>query len=222
MYIAHCLLFGHIQYMNLAAYGEKDLVDDDELIDNMILAASGGKENAVLDHYTFARALSGDVQKYDISSETEVTTHYFDVFQTLYSTKSKKSGKFSLCPSHQSGIPTTEVFQDEEERGRTMPNGDNVREVEREFTAPSIDYTADTYRSKTFVILLWITAVNTYFAYVYASLGSFGRLDCAVAKSEFACKIGSSVIGWLVILTQLRYETFNGNYSFSIYAVGSN
>jgi hypothetical protein len=188
-------------------------VDDDDLINDMILAASGGKEDAVLDHVAFARALSGDVQQYDINSETEVTTNYFDVFRTFYSTKSKKKGRFSL----RSNPNPTELFRDEEESGHTMPNGENVREVEREFTAASIDYTADTYRSKMFVIILWMTAVVTYFAYVSPSQGTFGRLDCEVAKSEFACKIGSSVIGWLVILAQLRYETSNENYSFFIY-----
>jgi hypothetical protein len=187
-----------------AAYGENELVDDDDLINDMILAASGGKEDAVLDHVAFARALSGDVQQYDINSETEVTTNYFDVFRTFYSTKSKKKGRFSL----RSNPNPTALFRDEEESGHTMPNGESVREVEREFTAASIDYTADTYRSKMFVIILWMTAVVTYFAYVSPSQGTFGRLDCSVAKSEFACKIGSSVIGWLVILAQLSVLGF--------------
>lgn len=73
-----------------AAYGERHLVDDDELIEEMISAASGGKHKdgdgsatCLLDSHALARALTADVRKYHVENESSVSTHYYDVFHTL-------------------------------------------------------------------------------------------------------------------------------------------
>jgi hypothetical protein len=185
-----------------AAYGERELVENDDLLDEMMLAATDGKEGVFLDNHTFARALTHDIQKYDVKTETDITTHYFDVFRTVYSTKKKKTGLLSL-PSLGAGPDA--CWADEEANGRNsgIDSGEDIRAVEREFTAASIDYTADTYRSKSFVVILWTTGVCTYFAYL-EGISNFGRIDCEYRKSQFGCKIANGIIQWTVIMLQLR------------------
>jgi len=63
-----------------ARYEEIELIQDDDLLDEMIEVASGGRENALLDHEAFARALTDDIKKYDARKESRVSTHYEDVF----------------------------------------------------------------------------------------------------------------------------------------------
>ena len=133
----------------LMFYGEPDMADDDALLDEMIAVATEGAAEDVegnpvmLDKYTFARALTNDVGLYKIENEESVTTNYQDVFQTSTPIEPKKSHtKDGLC---------------EEE----------VQPVKTVFTYQSIDYTADTFRSKSFVILLWVTWILSYFACRY-------------------------------------------------------
>lgn len=77
------------------------------------------------------------------------------------------------------------------------------------FTAPAIDMTAGTFRSKLVTVLLWATFIITSFAY-----NGFGNGDevvvCEEEDTEFqygeswasglkpmSCAVGSSVLGWL-------------------------
>jgi hypothetical protein len=41
------------------------------------------------DKYSFARALTSDVQDYSVNCETSLTTHYYDVFKTIIFHKGK-------------------------------------------------------------------------------------------------------------------------------------
>lgn len=81
------------------AYGEDELVENDDIIDEMIAAAKvatsddedGGdiEENGgvpILDIKTFARVLTADTQLYDVENETRLTTFYYDCMGTHYST----------------------------------------------------------------------------------------------------------------------------------------
>lgn len=119
----------------LMFYGEIDMANDEELLDEMILAAYDSASEDIernpimLDKYTFAKALTNDVSLYNIDNENEVTTNYYDVFQTT-------------MPNATSKPHLTE--EDE-----------NLQPINTVWTYPSIDYTADTFRSKSFVILLW-------------------------------------------------------------------
>jgi len=70
-------------------YGEHELANDDQLINEMVLAATGGKEGAVFNAESFLRGLTFDVEKYDTSNELKLTSNYYDVFQTHYSTASE-------------------------------------------------------------------------------------------------------------------------------------
>ena len=59
---------------------ELDLVIDEDLIDEMIQAATDGQPDALFDETTFARALTSDVELYDVNKEARISTHYEDVF----------------------------------------------------------------------------------------------------------------------------------------------
>jgi len=78
------------------AYGEDELVENDEIIDEMIAAASvvgtgdddveknGGVQ--MLDLRSFSQALTSDTRLYDVEKETQLTTFYYDCMGTHYST----------------------------------------------------------------------------------------------------------------------------------------
>lgn len=134
----------------LSFYGECEIADDDQLLVEMLMAAannaSTNSDNAsadiegepiIFDQHAFARALTHDVQQYDIDYENRSTTNYYDVFQTCHSTKKEEKRKW--LPRLPNPMKTVEIS------GR---GGEDVRPVQRVFTFPSIDYTADTFRSK--------------------------------------------------------------------------
>ena len=66
-----------------------------------------------------------------------MTTNYFGVFQTLYSTKVNEDKKKCSFAEMMNPMKNVEIGQEE-----------GVRPVQSVFTFPSIDYTADTFRSK--------------------------------------------------------------------------
>lgn len=217
------------------AFGEEDLVRDEDLIDEMILAATSVGEYDVeedgagttFDKYSFARALTSDVQSYDVDCETSLTTHYYDVFKTIYSTKEEVGIRRSSLPFWLSrskddkdsentlggdvtGGPE-QSSQSQSVNGEMLENGkegnENLRPVETAFTFPAIDYVAGTYRSKRFVIALWVCGVATYFAYLWNFQVAFGRVDCSgITKNGtlFGCRIVNGIVNWLVIMVELR------------------
>ena len=142
-------------------YGEEESAEDEVFLEHMIMAAAPSKttsttetasesigiidvegEPILFDKYAFARALTHDIQNYNISNENHVTTNYYDVFQSYCSTK---EGEMKKRPFMRNNVKTVQMTNSE----------GNIRPVQRVFTFPSIDYTADTFRSKGFVILLW-------------------------------------------------------------------
>ena len=135
----------------LAAAETLELADDDNLLDEMLSAANGNDsknidcegEPILLDEHAFARALTNDVQRYNIDFENRITTNYYDVFQTHYSTKEEEKKKKYL--PHLSNI-----MMKTEDIGNHKENP-----VKRVFTWASIDYTADTFRSKVCNFYSW-------------------------------------------------------------------
>ena len=88
-------------------------------------------------------ALTHDVQRYNIDNENSQGTNYVDVFKTYYSTKSEEK---SSCLNVINPMKTVEDGRNLEEEGAISP-------VQRVYTCPSIDYTADTFRSKVCLLL---------------------------------------------------------------------
>jgi hypothetical protein len=163
----------------LMFYGEVDMAEDDALLDEMILAASHGAPEdlegnpILLDKFTFARALTHDVGLYNIENEDRTTTNFYDVFHT------------STANLNEKGDPQPTI----------EPGDHSVQPVTSVFTFPSIDYTADTFRSKSFVILLWVTWIISYFAFMFPNdqdtengILAFGLLDCEANGNSFWCR----------------------------------
>lgn len=111
----------------LRVYGENDMANDDNLIQEMIHAANGSSNTSSGDFNvgTFAEALTGDVQLYDIENEIRLSTSIQDVFEQ-HRTSTDRS-----VPEHpQSGA------------------GRQIETLKHIYTAPAIDIQAGTYRSK--------------------------------------------------------------------------
>eukprot|EP00804_Cyclotella_cryptica_P013395 CCRYP_005153-RC/>CCRYP_005153-RC protein AED:0.37 eAED:0.37 QI:231/1/1/1/1/0.91/12/2182/791 len=175
-------------------YGEADMADDESLLEGMILEATNDTEGAphdvegdgvILDKDTFARALTKDVRLYPTDNENNITTNYYDVFKTF-----APNGRKSKMP--------TSVEADADS---------DIRHVTSVFTFPSIDYTADTFRSKSFVILLWVTWILSYFAYLFNgqdNVLAFGVLHCEEnMNNSFGCWVLQGIINWLLIMLEL-------------------
>ncbi|KAL7465413.1 hypothetical protein ACHAXS_005737 [Conticribra weissflogii] len=200
-------------------YGEGDLATD-EFLEDMIRAAAPSRgttqpkqsnltthsngishdtdevvfvdveeEPFCLDNHAFARALTHDIKQYNVTNEDSLTTNYHDVFKTYKSTK-EGDGKNLIAKR----LMTVEKVNDAED----------VRPVQRVFTFPSIDYTADTFRSKGFVVLLWVTWILSYFAYLFDRDGQrLGDLNCNESEPNFGCFILQGLVNWSIIMLQL-------------------
>jgi hypothetical protein len=99
--------------------------------------------------------------------------------------------------------------------------------LERMYTAPSCDSTADTYRSFWWNVLAWATLVAVFFAYFVRGFGAVKRsmpgFDCAGAEiSEFGCHVIEGIIIWLEIFLELSFLgttfLFFATWGNSVYA----
>jgi len=126
-------------------FTDGELADDENLLDEMLSIAKGNSiengrddEEIIFDQYKFVRALTHDAQRYNIDNENSQNTNYVDVFKTYYSTKTEE--KTCACLNFINPMRTVNNDTDHEE--------ENISPVRRVYTCPSIDYTADTFRSK--------------------------------------------------------------------------
>jgi hypothetical protein len=70
-------------------------------------------------------------------------------------------------------------------------------------TLPCIDYTADTFRSKSYVVVLWVAWILTYFSYLHSEdILTMTELQCN--QSEFWCVLAQGVVNWFTLVFQLR------------------
>jgi len=90
-----------------------------------------------------------------------------------------------------------DVFLGEEE---ALKKGNSVTTVR---TFSSIDYTADTFRSKSFVVLLWVVWILTYFSYLHSEniLLTLSKLQCD--QMNFGCVLAQGILDWLIIMVRL-------------------
>jgi len=135
----------------LRSYGEIVLSEDEQLIQEMMNAALSVADNGddveegaasedgggdvVLDGKSFAAALTNDVQSYEIDKEASMTTRFADVFSSKTTT------------SDQGG-------DDEGKKQKEQKKVMDQKDLNRVYTAPSIDFTAGTYRSQQLTIAL--------------------------------------------------------------------
>jgi hypothetical protein len=128
------------------AYGESDFAEDDVLLEEMIeAAASGGDgDGDVLDLASFASALTYDITEYNTKNETFCTTNFDDVMLTQRGYEIEKGQDADLMSRELS-------LADVESRKS------KATVLWKVFTAPAIDSTAGTQRTKSLSTILWVT-----------------------------------------------------------------
>lgn len=148
-------------------YGEKDVAVDNDLLQSMVdLAKDAGN---VLDDKVFAHCLTSDVELYDTDWEEKLQSTYVDVFETHESTKKQRS---RFARQSNDDVESTAVMAEKGEDRK-------VNEVMKKYTFPAIDYAVDTFRSKTYVIVvrfsgsvLCFSKTITHFVSALVYLGS--------------------------------------------------
>lgn len=177
----------------LQSYGEMDLAANDDIIEEMLQAAS--TPSGVLDGQAFAQALTKDVQLYNITSEVRMSTIYDDVFLT------KNLEITEDWDEAVEGI-SKEVAMEQRSLGIELKS--------RRYTFSAIDTTAGTYRSKGIIVLLWSSFSLAYFVYYYKILGNIVSGTCdeypyvygaswTQQGEAMACSVVASVSRWLIV-----------------------
>jgi len=141
----------------LKAFGEDHWPD--EVVRQMVIQACEGRistaEVPVLDGKTLLRALTADIKAYDIEVEEAPRTIFEDVnVKSDVGTAKKRRGT--------SRRSLLEPLGRQEKEAET----DNPPSLNRMYTADSLDYTADTYVSFNWTILVWFAIVTTFFRLV--------------------------------------------------------
>lgn len=196
-------------------YGERSLLTDDTFIDEMIQAASDGNENPQLNVDTFLKALTHDIQLYDVTNEYKFQTHYEDVFG-LVTTHEKNNDKNTIMMSMVMGLSTIRE-KIESEMIENDDNGDDDCEsfpcqsdqvsikTKRVFTFPQIDFAAELFRSRTQYIFVWLAVISGFLFYFEIGNG----FDIQVCQEEnmdtTGCKIGESIVIWLVLMAEMIF-----------------
>jgi hypothetical protein len=161
------------------AYGETDLMDDDALHEEMIKAAipTGGTDMK-LDLATFAAALSYDIQDYDLKNEIRNTTNYDDIMLT--------HAGHEFVKGHEIELSRELTLADVESRRSKAAS------LSKSFTAPAIDSTAGTYRSKYLITLLYVAGKSPKGS-LCVSTGLFLNM---IALLLLRCRYTSVTISW--------------------------
>jgi len=155
----------------------------------------GNPDNTSLDENSFARALTADVTLYDVSKETRQSTFYEDVFGVFdeYNADAKDDNNTGDV-SEVTNIDENKVF--EEQREEFIKTQSSVKRV---FTFPSIDFMAETFRSRGHVIIVWLSFYLGYYLYF------FGKMDIQEIFTDkgFGCHIGQGVYKFTIVMLVL-------------------
>ena len=177
-----------LEEMVEAAAPSDAVADDDELQDSspiLLKTRPKGGDTGTKVFWTktsFQRALTADVQLYNPDWEEDQTTHLQDAQQ-------------SAAPSPPITMRGTRGRQPE------SPAGDRVTMEDDFFTAPTIDQSADQYRSVTWTLLLWISFLFFYGCYMFDSAFSVSFDSCN--NLAWGCDAGAAIVNWLVVFAQL-------------------
>ena len=188
-----------------------------DILDEMVTAAGG--EGTLLDAHSLTRAITSDIELYNVKWSQSLTTHYQDVF-------SQKNGKSVLKKSvalgrsimrrsvtlrendvlkknSNEGMQSDEEHTSVKEATRSAGTTPETFPVKKVYTAPSIDTVADTYLSESYSVIIWVCMVVVYLAYIWDFDLGWSQVDCG-DLSEFSCKLINGITRWLGIFIELR------------------
>jgi hypothetical protein len=120
----------------------------------------------MLDTDTFATALTYDIRLYDVHNEVRLATSIDDIFleHQIEGVSGRKDVTLTEMEKQIEGVSgrkdVTLTEMEENERGSLVL----TEALVTKYTAPAIDITAGTYRSKGLMVFLWATVLISYFA----------------------------------------------------------
>jgi hypothetical protein len=174
-----------------------ELSKDTELLNEMLEFCQN--EPTAFDADAFARALTYDVELFDLKYETTKTANKDDILLTHFVPEGRHTG--TLLGFHEN---TQELRQ------KVAVSQD----VETVYTAPSIDITAATYRSKWLMVFLYATVLLTFFTFVRRFSQEIINCDdydyqydeenpWTTNVKAISCDIGSSILRWFLFFVLL-------------------
>lgn len=133
--------------------------EDEQLIKEMVDAALPFADKDVeegeyvIDGKSFAAALTHDVQSYEISKETSMTTRFADVFSSKVDPKDdSENGEEQEKKVFSSKVDPKDNNENKENQEKKVTD---KKDLNRVYTCPAIDSTVGTYRSAHLLIALW-------------------------------------------------------------------
>jgi len=177
----------------LQAYGETALSEDDGLVQQMLeqAGASSSQDRVLLNLTSFCRALTSDVQGFDVGNKDKLSTNFDDV---LFSDVQEYAEPEMLVPT---------VFN----------KNTTVKGVDLKYTAPQVDNVADTYRSKPLIVFMWAFFVLSFQTYlseyinsdILGKCPSYAPSKLANNVGSFLCTMAFSIFSWIIIMLLMSF-----------------
>jgi hypothetical protein len=151
----------------LRGYGEHELAENVDLMNEMVQACYGGPDQPArdrLDKLSFAAGLTCDIELLDLANEGSLTTNLADV---LRQRGGGSGGRGAGSENSEGSSYYIEKALDEDASVLRQFHAKNTRQ---EKTYSQIDTTAGNMRSKSLIIFLWATFAVSYFSFSYEAL----------------------------------------------------
>ncbi|KAL3906318.1 MAG: hypothetical protein SGILL_009316, partial [Bacillariaceae sp.] len=174
----------------LECYGEQMVPDD--VVDELIEAIGG--DGVEFNGQTLLKALTSDVQRYNLEWQTTVSSHFQDAMGTLQRKNDFGCKGTRNVEEEVQGLRDI-ISSDEEKPQLETPNDASLDgHFSFIYTAPSIDYCAETFRSQTFYVTIWLSLVTVYAAYFSGDTvnESYVRIDCEAWEAEGSARVAES------------------------------
>ena len=185
----------------LQAYGETALCKNDELVQQMLDQAGASiGERVLLDAKTFSRVLTQDVQAFNVENKDKLSTNFDDaMFGDSKTVEETETHNKSRLERRKSTVPTLL-------NKKTM-----LDDIPLIYTAPHLDNTADTFRSRPLVVFQWTFFVLSFLTYLYPYIRgdllglnqactAFIYAKWAANTGAFICEVGVSLLKWIIIM----------------------
>jgi hypothetical protein len=180
-----------------AAYGENKCCP----VALQAMVDKGG--GAFLDQETFIRALTSDLDMYNLKWESSYTTYFNDILEVYGSS----IGELYLPPDKRfrpEGDLDLVENKDEESHKASSATAitadlDHMKMINN---LSSIDSAADTFKTNSFFTFVMISMIVMFVAYFAGNDLINDMIPCDDFSSEFGCKVAKAIANWLFIFVQ--------------------
>jgi len=164
----------------LISYDMKESANDDQLVQSMLylILSSSQPDHSTRDHqmskaFDFVKALTADVQMFEAKNNEVDESISKSLFTQTVGDLENEEQEDDFDLDQQATATHTDVF-----------------------TTGPIDFTADIYRSKGFVICLWVCFLLFYYSYLF-NFSDIFTYKCS--NNTPGCRILHSVVFWLEV-----------------------